>query len=58
MLVTSDAVDPNAVTSIGANSTAGEIAADLQAADPSGGDDASAAVAVITNEPVHKNRMV
>ena len=57
VVVTSDGVDPHAVTSIAANSTAGEIAACLRAADPLGGDDASAAVAVITNEPMNKKGM-
>ena len=57
VVVTSDGVDPHAVTSIAPNSTASEIVAGLRAADPLGGDDASAAVAVITNEPVNKKGM-
>jgi hypothetical protein len=49
VVVTSDGVDPDAVASIAASSTASEITACLRAADSRGGDDASAAVAVITD---------
>lgn len=56
VLVTSDGVDPEAVTSLSADSTAGEIAGCLRRADPLGGDDASAAVAVINNKPMNQER--
>lgn len=54
VVVTSDGVDPDAVKSIAGNSTAGDIAACLRAVDSLGGDDASAAIAVITNEPMNQ----
>lgn len=57
VVVTSDGVDPDAVASIAASSTAGEITACLRAADSWGGDDASAAVAVISREPMTKKGM-
>jgi hypothetical protein len=47
VLVTSDGVDPAAVSSIAPERTAGEIAAHLRSSAPLGGDDASASIAVI-----------
>ena len=49
VLVTSDGVDPTAVTSIATERTAGEIATHLRSSVPLGGDDASASVAVINH---------
>lgn len=47
VLVTSDGVDPAAVSSIAPERTAAEIAARLRSSTPLGGDDASASIAVI-----------
>lgn len=49
VLVTSDGVDPTAVTSIAPGRSAGEIATHLRFSAPLGGDDASASVAVINH---------
>lgn len=49
VLVTSDGVDPAAVSSIAPEGTAADIAAHLRASTPLGGDDASASVAVIAD---------
>lgn len=52
VLITSDGVDPSVVAATGANNSAAEIVATLQASPAIHGDDASAAVAVISSPSI------